>query len=158
MTEYVKVHGVVLVSTPYKEYDNRIELLTMEYGRITVFIRGARRQGSQSAAASMPFTFAEYELYQGRDAYSFHSANIIRYFDGLAKDFDIMCYASYFSEMARYFSRENVEASAEVNLLYFSFLELEKGVVKSNLIRLIFEYRMLQIQGIGPNVYECVVC
>nr|MCR5202923.1 DNA repair protein RecO [Lachnospiraceae bacterium] len=47
---------------------------------------------------------------------------------------------------------------AEVNLLYFSFLELEKGVVKSNLIRLIFEYRMLQIQGIGPNVYECVVC
>lgn len=150
--------GMVLTASPIKEYDKRIELLTKENGRISAFVQGARRINSPLSACAIPFTFGTYELYQGRSSYNVHFCQIKTYFDEIAEDYDALCYASYFAEMAQYFTRENVEAGQELLLLYVTCRALTRGKVPFSLIRSIYEMRMMQVQGEGLELFQCLGC
>ena len=68
------------------------------------------------------------------------------------------CYASYFAEMARYFARENVEAGQELLLLYITLLALQNGQMPKKLIRIVYEMRMMMIQGQGLELFQCLGC
>lgn len=158
LKEIVTLTGMILVSSPLKEYDKRIEILTREQGRIPAFAQGARKQNSALSACTVPFTFGEFQVYEGRNSYSLKSGIINSYFGSLANDYDLLCYASYFTEIARYLTRENVRADGELLLLYITFKALQAGKVPVQLIRRIFELRFMAVQGEAPGVFACVRC
>lgn len=158
MREIITLTGMVLVSSPLKEYDKRIEILTREQGRIPAFAQGARKQNSALSACTVPFTFGEFQVYEGRNSYSLKSGTITGYFGNLADDYGLLCYASYFTEIARYLTRENVRADGELLLLYITFKALQAGKVPLQLIRRIFELRFMAVQGEAPGVFACVRC
>ena len=158
MRETVTVTGMVLVASSIKEYDRRIELLTREKGRISAFAQGARKAGSALSACTIPFTFGEFTLYEGRSSYNVKSAGIHKFFGDIAEDYDMTCYASYFAEMARYFTRENMEASQELLLLYITLLALQSGRMPRKLIRIVYEMRLLMIEGQGLELFQCLGC
>ena len=135
MKDTVTLTGMVLVASPMKDYDKRVELLTKERGRISAFAQGARKPNSALSACTIPFTFGEFQLHEGRNANNISSGVIKNYFGDLAQDYDSLCYASYFSEMARHLSRENIEAGEELMLLYMTFRAIQAGKVKMPLIR-----------------------
>jgi DNA repair protein RecO (recombination protein O) len=87
-----------------------------------------------------------------------HSAQIKTYFDHIGDDFDRLCYASYFAEMAQYFTRENIEAPQELLLLYITCQAMLKGQMSLSLIRSIYEMRMMQIQGEALELFQCLGC
>lgn len=147
MTDLLELSGVVLSSMPVGEYDRRVVLLTRERGRITAFAKGARRPNSSLLAVSCPFVCGKFFLYEGRNSYTLRSAEVIAYFSSLQQDLEKLCYASYFTELAEYFSRENMAAADMLNLLYLSFRALEKGTIPSELIRCIVELRMMVLDG-----------
>ena len=154
----VTVTGMILKAAPLKEYDRRVELLTLERGRISAFAKGARKAGSALSACTIPFTFGKFVLYEGRSSYTIQSAEIQKYFGDIAQDYDMTCYASYFAEMAQYFTRENMEALDEMILLYTTFLALQSGKLPFSLIRIIYEMRLLMIEGQGLELFECLHC
>lgn len=158
MGELVEVTGMVLTALPIKEYDKRIELLTKERGRISAFVPGARRLNSALSACAIPFTFGTYQLYEGRSSYNVQSVQIKTYFDKIAEDYDGLCYASYFAEMAQHFTRENVEAPQELLLLYMTCRAVTRGLVPLPLIRSIYEMRMMQIEGEALELFGCLEC
>lgn len=158
MGDVIEVTGMVLVSSPIKEYDKRIELLTRERGRISAFATGARRPNSALSACTIPFTFGTYYLYEGRSSFHVQSAQIKTYFDKIADDFDGLCYVSYFAEMAQYFTRENVEAPQELLLLYVTCKAVTRGLVPLSLIRSIYEMRFMQIEGEALEFFQCLQC
>lgn len=65
MQESLYVTGIVLKQTPFGEYDRIVSLLTREKGKITAFARGARKPGNRLAAATNPFAFGTFRLYEG---------------------------------------------------------------------------------------------
>lgn len=132
--------------------------MTSERGRISCFVQGARRLNSVLSASAIPFTVGTYQLYQGRSAYNVQSCEIKMYFEDIAQDFDNLCYASYFAELVRYFTRENVEARQELELLYITMLALIRGKLTRKLIRIIFEMRLMQIEGEALEIFHCVKC
>lgn len=142
-----------------KEYDRRLVVLTKEFGKITVFANGARRQNSSYSAGSQPMAFGEFTLYRGRDAYSLSSVKVNEYFFELLKDdLEKLYMGMYFLELASYYGREGIEATETLKLIYLTLKELHRNTVSTDLIRCIYELRTLVINGEYPNLFSCGVC
>lgn len=151
MSEEIEVKGIIISTAPQGEYGRRIRMLTDKLGKITVFAKGAAKAKSRIIGATRPFTCAGFRLLRGRgDAYSICGTDIIDSFDELSFDFDASVYAMYVLETGEYFSAEGMpeeEAKQLLNLIYVSLDALRKGRLDHELIRSIYELRLLVLQG-----------
>ena len=125
--------GMVISSQNIGETDRRIVLLTREKGKISAFARGAVKPRNPLVSAT-------------------------QHFDFVRKDLNSYYYASYLCELADYYTRENLDAEDILLLLYQSFRAIESDAIDNKLIRYIYEWRMLLINGEAPNVFSCGVC
>lgn len=151
MQEYVCVTGMVLKQMPIGEYDRRICLLTKERGKLSAFAKGARRPGSRLTAASNPFCFGTFKLYEGRSSYTVAEAEIQNYFEELMTDYEGAYYGMYFAEVADYYARENNDERELLKLLYQSLKALSSPALSNALVRVVFELRAIAANGEYPG-------
>ena len=142
---------MVISSMPIGEYDRRLEILTDSMGRISAFARGARKPSSPLVSISRVFAFGEFELYEGRSSYSVNSAKISNYFEELTKDVEKTYYGFYFLELASYFTREGLDATETLKLIYQSLRALNVESLSLPLVRAIYEIKTLEINGLCPD-------
>ena len=147
MNDNLQVTALVISAMPMGEHDRRVLLLTAEIGKVSAFIRGGRKAGNPLMAAGMAFAFGRYELYPGRSAYTVKSAELQNYFDFLSMDPEAFCYASYFAELAAYYSRENIEDYPLLRLLVKGIQSLSNARLNRALVRYSFELKLMQIEG-----------
>ena len=152
MRDLVCVTGMVLISSPVRDYDKRLVILTRERGKITVFANGVRRQGNRSMAATDKFAFGNFKLYEGKDAYNLSEAEISYYFEELRNDFDGACLGMYFLEFADYYTRENNDETDMLKLLFQSIRAIIKDTLDNRLVRTIFEIKAMCINGEFPGI------
>lgn len=152
------VLGMVLSAMPVGDYDKRLVILTKEHGKIAAFAKGARRPNCTLLAGSQPFSFGEFQIYQGRNTYTVLSANISNYFEALRDDLEGAYYAFYFCEFVEYMTKESQDETEILKLIYQTFRAVTKKIIPNPLIRVIFEWKLLCLHGVAPQVFECVKC
>lgn len=153
-----KVTGMVLSGTPVGEYDKRLVILTKECGKISAFARGARRPRSSLLAAAEPFTFGEFTLFGGRDSYSVSSVEVSNYFSELREELEDIYMGMYFCEVADYFTRENLDGREVLKLLYQSLRALKVPSLSRSLVKTIYEFKMIAVNGEAPRLFACIGC
>lgn len=158
MREEIIVNGIVLYATLVGEYDKRLVILTKERGKITVFANGARRQNSVLRAASQSFVMGKFTVIPGREAYNLSKVEVDEYFSDIAYDMEKMCYASYFTELMSYYTREGDFCTNNLNLLYFTLKALLEDKLSNRLIQSIYEIKLMDIEGQAIHAYSCVKC
>lgn len=151
MSGNYEVTGMVLKSVPAGEYDRRVEILTRERGRISGFMRGARRPGSPVMAAASPFVFGTFKIHEGRSAYQILEAKVDNYFEKLRSDMIAACYGSYFMEILQFVTRENNDATGLLYLAYQSLRALESEAFDNRLVRAVFEIKTVMLEGEYPG-------
>ena len=152
MNNLITVTGMVLEVHPVNDYDRRLVILTKERGKITVFAKGARRQGSRSMAATNQFCFGTFKLYEGKTAYNLVEASITHYFEELRNDFEGAYLGMYFLEVADYYSRENNDELELLKLLFQSIRAIIKPSLDNRLVKVVFEMKAMVVNGEFPGV------
>lgn len=151
MQEFVEVTGMVLKTEPIGDYDRRVVILTKERGKISAFAKGARRQNSRLLAATNPFSFGQFQLYEGKSSYNIMEAAISNYFEELRLDYASAYYGMYFMEIADYYARENNDEQELLKLLYQSLRALIHKGIPNELVRSVFEIKAIAVNGEFPG-------
>lgn len=152
MQDFINVTGMILKQSAVGEYDRRVCLLTKEKGKISAFAKGARKPGNRLAAATNPFSFGVFRLYEGKNAYTISEATIQNYFEELMTDFEGAYFGMYFAEVADYYTRENNDERQMLKLLYQSLKALSAPSIPNSLIKCIFELKAIVINGEYPGI------
>ena len=152
MQGITEITGMVLKAEPMNDYDRRLVLLTKERGKISAFARGARKQNSKLLAATNPFCFGTFKLYEGRTSYNVMEAEVTNYFEGLREDYEGAFYGMYFLEVMDYYTRENNDEKEMLKLLYQSLRALMHEGLSNVLVRYIFEMKAMVLNGEFPGM------
>lgn len=141
------VQGIVLKAEPMNEYDRRVVLLTKERGKISAFAKYSRKPGNKLMAPTNPFSFGEFKLFEGRNSYTIQEADITNYFEHLRTDFEGAYYGMYFLELSDYYTRENLDGTQQLKLLYQALRALGVCKIPKKLVRCIFELKSIDLNG-----------
>ena len=118
----INTEGIVLRQRKIAGNRRMIVIFTRQYGKISAGTSITERNRSRSALALRPFTFAEYELFKGRDAYSINSASARRSYYSIGEDIDRFMTASSFIEYLDKITAEG-EPAPGIYDLALEFLE-----------------------------------
>lgn len=153
MQDLICVTGMILKSEPIGEYDRRVVILTKERGKLSAFVRGARRPGNRFMASTNPFCFGTFKLYPGRNAYTLQEIHIDNFFEELRNDFVGAYIGIYFMEIADYYGRENNDDKELLKLLYQALRALIHPAYDNRLVRAIFEIKAIAVNGEFPGIF-----
>lgn len=153
MQDLINVTGMILKSEPIGEYDRRVVILTKERGKVSAFVRGARRPGNRFMAATNPFCFGEFKLYPGKNAFTLQDIHITNFFEELRDDFIGAYYGIYFMEIADYYGRENNDDKELLKLLYQALRAIIHPSYDNRLVRAVYEIKAIAVNGEFPGLF-----
>lgn len=150
--------GLVIKSNKYGESYRIIYVLTPEKGIITASSRISGKINSESSSGTQLFSYSSFSFNKRKDRYYVSSAKSLHIFYELRKNLEKLSLAEYFSELLLECrnDRKNEEIfRLSLNTLYF----LEKGTRQSpELLKSVFELRLLSLNGFTPDVLACRAC
>ena len=140
-----KLRGIVLREQAKGESNKQIVLLAQGVGRVLLSARGARRAKSKLLAATQLFCYADFVVYEGKGFYSVTQAELKNSFYGLRLDMDKFSEGMYLAELTERSCPAGMEQDAVLELLYYAFLVMDRGILPPKLISRIFELKLLQL-------------
>lgn len=149
--------ALVLRTRNLGEADRVLVLLSEDYGKIEVAVRGARRQHSSFIGNTLPFNFLKVMVFTGRSLDQLSQAELLRPFAVLREDLVKMAYASYWVELLDGFIPEREGAGEVFRFLLAAFLTLEQADQPERL-NLAFQARLLNYLGYQPQLGQCLNC
>lgn len=135
-----------------------IVLLTKRYGKLSAGTSINEKSKSRAALALRPFTYADYDIFKGRDSYSINSAQVNKSFYSIGEDLDRFMAASACIE---YLDKVLAEGEPVPHLFDLS-LEFMQSVSRAGksaeTLLLAYIYKSLKMLGVAPELSCCVNC
>lgn len=151
-------HTMGLVIRAKREKDVILTLLSPAMGRIPVIAKGAKSLKGPQMALSQPFCYGDFELYKKGDLYWLRTGELKENFYGVTTRLDALNLAAYFCDVAVAVSEPGEESGELLRLLLNSLYFLANRSYPDELIKGVFEWRILAMQGLSPAVGGCCSC
>ncbi len=154
----INTEGIVLRQRKIAGNRRMIVIFTRQYGKISAGTSLTEKSRSRSALALRSFTFAEYELFRGRDSYSINSASVRRSYFSIGENIDRFMTASAFIEYLDKVTAEDEPAPGLYDLA-LEFLEsVSRSAKSADTLLMAFIVRSLRLLGVSPELGCCVNC
>ncbi|MBM7565657.1 DNA repair protein RecO [Paenibacillus sacheonensis] len=153
----VRTEGIVIRSTDYGEGNKIVTLLTNTHGKAGIIIRGAKKLKSRHGSLSQLFTHGEYLFFRNSGLGTLTHGEIIESHHVLREQLDMTAYSSYAAELVdRALQEEDASAFMfeQLNACLNAFAEGKDLLITTQ----VFEMKILQAAGYGPEFGECVSC
>lgn len=152
------IEGIVLKERPVGEQDKFIDILTKEKGVIELSVKGGRKITGKAAPSTQLFAYSRFCYDKRGDRLYLNSAEPIHIFYDLRSSLSGLSLASYFAEVLRYCISERTDSGNVMRLLLNTLHYLEKGTRSEQLLKSIFELRLMSEIGYMPDVIACREC
>ncbi|MGI6509255.1 MAG: DNA repair protein RecO [Erysipelotrichaceae bacterium] len=147
------IKGIVINSIEYKENDAIVTILTEEFGKVALYVKGYKKITSKNVYATQLFDHSNFlfDYNPNRSIQILKSANLINQFSNIKTDYEKIAIASVICETA---------TAVEENIydLLFKTLTLLNDDKQQYLVLNVYLVTMLNILGIAPFVDGCVNC
>lgn len=155
--EIVKIKGIVVNERNYKESSKILDVLTLEYGVISVLAKGAKKLKSPLRIITTKLTYADFQIkYKEGKISTLICADIINPFNNIKKDLIKISYATFILELAGQVRKQS--NNDEIFNLLISALQKIDEDYDPTVISNILELKYLSYLGIKPNLDTCSVC
>lgn len=155
----IKTNGLVIKQRNIANIDTVFTVLTAEYGVIEATIHNSKTSKSKISNTTQILSYNEFCFFKGKSSYIINSSDSINSFYSLRLDVAKLALAGYFCELINIMCKENDDKSLTymkliLNTLYF----LEKNEKSPDLLKGIFELRIMEICGFMPDLVGCKIC
>lgn len=157
----VKVKGIIIKMTNFKDYDKYINVLTRDLGLISVYCKGIRRPKNRLNSFCQLFSFNEFELFYNKERYSLDDAASIQTFKSIQKDIYLLTASSEIAEIMI----DNLPQGERIldNFNFYEFMlrclyEFDKNIKDPRLISNVAEFKLCCELGYKPILGKCFYC
>ena len=154
----ITTKGLVLREKTLGENDKLLDILTDSLGLITVSAKGVKKANAKNAGTSQMFSYATFCVSKSKDRYIINSSEPIRLFYDLRLDVEKFALASYFAELAMYTATPEQPNEGVLRLILNCLHFLSEGKKSNELLKSIFEMRLMTEIGLVPNLIGCCEC
>lgn len=153
----VEVEGIILKETLYGETSKILQVMTKEYGLISIIAKGASSYKNNLRSLSLPFLYAKFLINYKKDKIStLKGGKIIKLYGSGSSNIKTYAYISYLCELTYKVLQENNDKSI-FTILKSSLDKLTEGF-NENVIKNIVEFKYLDYIGITPDLSMCHKC
>ncbi|KGE18156.1 DNA repair protein RecO [Paenibacillus wynnii] len=153
-----RVEGIVIRSMDYGEGNAIITLCTENAGKVGVLVRGAKKARSRHAALIQPFTVGQFVFFRNNGGLgTLNSGEITESHHPLREDLVKAAYSCYACELLDRVLHDEETGSFWFRQLAACLTALEEGKEPGVIIN-VYEMKILQAAGYGPQLEQCVIC
>ncbi len=154
----LETEGIIFRQTKMVQGRRMILLFTRKYGKISVGSNVGDKGRSRTALALRPFTFGNYQIYEGRNYYELDRADAVTSYYGIGEDLDRYAAAAYALELTEKVVPEGLPQPQVFDLLISFLEELEQRKRKHETLLLAYEIKLIDVLGVFPELDKCVSC
>ena len=158
----LNLKGLVIAQSDIGEAGRLITLLTAEMGCVSVYVRAGQKSRTARPSTQL-FSYAEFSLSskvnsKNETNYYFNSAEPITLFYNIRLDAKRTALACYFAEILKYVALGDENADEVMRLTLNTLYFLNEGNRSIELLKSIFELRLMCETGFRPNLIGCAHC
>ncbi len=156
--------AIVLSRQDYRENDSLAVFYSLDYGKLALIARGAKKAGSKLAGHIEPLSLVDLMVINGKGRDYVGGVIAREQYPNLKKDLNAVYYAGLGVNWLRRLTEEG-EAEPELFLLLSSYLDLLDSHApelllkeEGDLLFAFFAFKLLALIGYQPQVGSCLEC
>jgi DNA repair protein RecO (recombination protein O) len=155
----VETEAIVLRTYRLGEADRIASLLTRQLGKVRAVAAGAQRPKGRFGSALESLSYVRVWVFdrENRDLQRLNSAEVIESFFEMQKEYRIQVAGQYVAEVSEQFLPER-EVNERVFRLLLAVLRAVKGANEVERPLIYFDYWVLRLGGLLPDVEHCAGC
>lgn len=154
---FEKCEGIVIKNTDYGESNKILHIYTREFGKLGFMARGAKKPNSRLAAVSQVFTYGNFLFQPSRGLTTLQQGEAVSPMRHIREDIFKTAYAAYVVELLGRAVEDRKKNPFVFELLLRTLEYIDEGY-DPEIIRDIFEMKMLNVLGMYPAMDRCAVC
>lgn len=148
--------GVVLRTHKLGESDRIITLMTQDSGKVRAVAKGVRKTNSRFGSRLEPMSHVQMQLYRGRDLDIVNQVELIEVATRTRSHLEATTDGLAMCEVIDQMSHDRSPSPHLYRMLVGALRQL--NVHYSALLLPALQFRLLEVEGVGPCVNQCVVC